>query len=338
MNLVGEPRHAIEAFITDLGERPFRARQIMQWIYQRDIRSFDAMTNLSKKLRNTLLSQATIEVPAPIEEKSSADGTSKQLFRFAGRAHAESVLIPDGDRATLCISSQAGCALACSFCQTGRMGAGRNLTRAEIVGQILAAPGVRLSNLVFMGMGEPLLNLDEVLAAIDVITDELGIGMAPRRITVSTAGIAPAIHRLADSGSAVGLAISLNATSDELRDELMPINRRYPIRTLVEAARAYAGGHKSQRAVTFEYVLLAGVNDSIEQAAALGRLLAPLGCKVNLIPHNPIEGNPYAAPSEATMQRFQDEVRRRIKTVTVRWHRGRDVGGACGQLGAAYAE
>ncbi len=337
-NLVGQPRRALEAFISDLGEQPFRARQIMQWIYQRDIRSFDEMTDLSKDLRSTLRTNATIDIPAPVDHRTSADGTSKHLFRFAAQAHAESVLIPDGDRATLCISSQAGCALACTFCQTGRMGAGRNLTRDEIIGQILAVPARRLSNLVFMGMGEPLLNLDELLAAIDVITDELGIGMAPRRITVSTAGIAPGIHRLADSGSAVGLAVSLNAPTDELRDELMPINRRYPIHTLLEAARAYADRCGSRRAVTFEYVLLAGVNDAIEQADALGRLLAPLGSKVNLIPHNPIEGSPYTAPSETTTQRFQDRVKRRVKTVTMRWHRGRDVCGACGQLGAAHAE
>ncbi len=340
-NLVGQPQAALEAWLAELGEKPYRARQIMRWIYQRDVRGFDGMTDLSLDLRRLLQQRARIDIPDPVAVQRSADDTSKLLFRFASTASAEAVLIPDDERTTLCISSQAGCALACTFCQTGAFGAGRDLSSAEILGQVLcararAAPR-RISNLVFMGMGEPLLNLDQVLPAIEVITSELGLGLGAPRITLSTAGVIPGIRRLADAAPNIGLAISLNAASDELREMLMPINRRYPIAPLLDAVRDYRRRAAGRRAVTFEYVLLEKVNDNLDQAAALGRLLAPLGCKINLIPHNPIPDIPYRPPADDQVLRFQERVRRWVPNVTLRWNRGADIAAACGQLGARCA-
>jgi 23S rRNA (adenine2503-C2)-methyltransferase len=345
-NWIGAPREELEAQLQALGEPAFRARQILRWIYHQSRLDFAAMSNLPAALRTRLAATARLELPTPAAIQSAPDGTEKLLFRFADSAAAEAVIIPDSDpesdRTTLCISSQAGCALACAFCQTGQGGAGRNLHRAEIVGQILAArirvgDSRRITSLVFMGMGEPLLNLGHLLPALRLISDPLGLDLAPRRITISTAGIIPGIQALAAADLGVGLAISLTAPSDALRDTLMPINRRYPIARLLAAAREFMGGDtnpSSRRAVTFEYVLLPGVNDAPEHAEALGRLIAPTGCKINLIPHNPVPDAPYARPSEASLLRFQEQLRRRVRIVTVRWSRGGEVAAACGQLGA----
>lgn len=337
-NLIGKPRPGLEAFMAELGEPAFRAQQIMRWLYHSGCRDFAAMRNLPQSLRERLNQRARLEVPVPEKVAASPDGTEKLLFRFADGAPAEAVIIPDEERTTLCISSQAGCPLACTFCQTGRMGAGRNLERGEIVGQVLAAqarcPERRLTNLVFMGMGEPLLNLDELRPALALLTDELGTAFAPWRITISTAGIVPGIEALAELELAIGLAISLNAPTDELRDQLMPINRKYKIRDLLDAVHQYLLRTGGRRRVTFEYVLLPGVNDHPEHADQLGRLVAPTNCRVNLIPHNPIPGDPYKAPEKEDLLRFQERVARRVRVVTIRWSRGGEVAAACGQLGS----
>lgn len=338
MNLIGLTRDDLATFFAELNEPGFRSQQIMDWIYLKGARQFSKMTNLSQDLQGRLEERATISVMSPAEVHRSTDGSAKLLFLFAGGAPAESVLIPDGERTTLCISSQAGCPLACTFCQTGIMGAGRNLTRSEIVSQVMAgmtlAESRRVTNLVFMGMGEPMLNLDEVIPAVRTLTDSLGLGLGRRRLTISTAGVVPGILRLADADTGVGLAVSLNAARDELRNEIMPINRRYPISELLEAADYFEQRSSGRRPVTFEYVLLRNVNDTLADARALGRLLHGRRAKVNLIPHNPIDGEPYQSPNPTQVLRFQEHLEGWLETVTVRSNRGGDVGAACGQLGS----
>ncbi len=336
-NITALSRDALRERLLQLGFRSFRADQIRRWIYGRCARSFEEMTNISKHERSVLDSLFVIAAPVVIRVERSRDGTRKFLFGLADGHRIESVLIPDEDRNTLCISSQVGCAQACRFCLTGAGGFTRDLTSAEIVDQVLevsrllreegAAP---VTNIVFMGMGEPLDNLDAVLEALAVIASPQGMGFSPRRITVSTDGIAPGIERLGAAATKVNLAVSLNATTDAVRDSIMPVNRRYPLRTLLAACRRYPLAPR--RRITFEYVLLGGVNDTPADARRLVGLLHGLRCKVNLIPFNPFPGSAFTRPDERRVREFQSLLLESRLTAPVRESRGRDISAACGQL------
>lgn len=339
-NLAGLTRQAMEAFFTELGEKAFRASQVMKWIYHHGVDDFEAMTNLGKALRAKLEARSEVRLPEMVLEQPSQDGSRKWVLRLADGNHVETVFIPDGERGTLCVSSQVGCTLACSFCSTARQGFNRNLTTAEIIGQvILAARAIGLpenkgdrvvTNVVLMGMGEPLLNFDAVADAMDLMQEDNAFGISKRRVTISTAGVVPGIHRLREVTD-VSLAVSLHAPNDALRDELVPINRKYPIAELIDACRRYVEG-KPHRRVTFEYVMLAGINDSPEHARQLVKLLRRCPSKVNLIPFNPFPGAPYQCSSQETIDRFRDIVMQAgIMTVT-RKTRGDDIDAACGQL------
>ena len=335
-NLLAMDWSGMRALVSMLGWPAYRAKQILRWLYQRRISDIAEMTDLSLSDRSRLQSIATIPRATNVTVRHAADGTQKFLVKLSDGLQVESVLIPDGDRLTLCLSTQVGCTLDCSFCLTGKMGLKRNLKAYEIVEQVLTAQDHlqadhRLTSLVFMGMGEPLANMQEVSDAIVRLTDrDWGMGFSPRRITVSTAGLAPRLKEIVPLG--VNLAISLNATTNVQRDELMPtINKLYPLTQLLWACRAYP--LKPRRRLTFEYVLLAGVNDSIADAKRLPRLLNGLRCKVNLIPFNEFHGSGYKRPSDHVIERFQMVLRRAGLDVFIRKSRGRDVLGACGQLG-----
>ena len=322
-------------FVAEVGEKPFRARQIFQWLHARGARSWEEMTDLPKALRDRLAGTARIGGLTVDTVQTSSDGTRKlRLGTHDGRS-IESVLIPDGDKLTQCISSQVGCALDCRFCATATLGFGRNLTAGEIVEQVYlgsALAGRRPSNLVYMGMGEPLHNYAQVVRSLRILTDDLGASFSWRRITVSTAGLVAGIEKLGREDVRPNLAISLNATTDEVRDEVMPINKKWSIGKLLAAIRAYP--LERRRRVTFEYVLLAGVNDTSEDAARLARLLRGLPCKVNLIPWNPHPLAPYQRPAPEAIERFQNEVKRLGLPAYLRTPRGDDIDAACGQLAA----
>jgi 23S rRNA (adenine2503-C2)-methyltransferase len=319
-----------------------RADQIWRWIHTRGVTDFEAMTNVSKDTRSALAAHFRIDRPQIVERQQSADGVVKWLIRFAPGIEAETVFIPGVGRAgALCVSSQVGCTLNCTFCHTGTQALVRNLTAGEIVAQVQvarddlaewsAAPGERqLTNVVFMGMGEPLYNLDNVADALDIISDNEGIGISRRRVTVSTSGVVPALKSLGERTSAM-LAISLHATNDELRDVLVPLNRKYPIDALLAGVRGYPGLSNARR-VTFEYVMLKGVNDSPAEARALVRLLAGIPAKINLIPFNPWPGSPYECSSPSASRTFADSVNRAGYASPIRTPRGRDILAACGQL------
>ena len=322
-----------------------RTNQIWRWIYHAGSRDFGAMTNIAKEMREKLTDSFELVRPEIIERQISSDGTRKYLLSFGPGVEAESVFIPDVGRAgALCVSSQVGCTLNCTFCHTGTQKLVRNLTTAEIVGQVLAAKddleewpsdeeGRRLSNIVFMGMGEPLYNLDNVAAAMDVISDGEGISLSRRRITVSTSGVVPEMKRLGEETSAM-LAISLHATNDDLRNEIVPINKKYPIAELLDACRTYPGVSNARR-ITFEYVMLKGVNDSDAEARELVRLLKGVPAKINLIPWNPWPGAPYECSSWDRIEAFADIVNRAGYASPIRTPRGRDINAACGQLKSA---
>ncbi|MBT8080140.1 MAG: 23S rRNA (adenine(2503)-C(2))-methyltransferase RlmN [Gammaproteobacteria bacterium] len=338
-NLIGMPRAELENFFVGLGEKPYRARQVLQWIHQRDAAGFDVMTDLSQKLRDRLASIARIELPQMLRESASADGTVKWLFESGAGQAIESVFIPEAGRGTLCISSQVGCALDCAFCATGAQGFNRNLSSAEIIGQVSFANRVlprrdhgepAVTNVVFMGMGEPLANYRSVVPALRILLSDLAYGLSRRRITVSTSGIVPHIDRLGHDCN-VSLAVSLHAPDDELRDRLVPINRVHPIEELLAACWRYAALH-ANRFITFEYVMLAGVNDSPGHADRLAELLCGKPAKINLIPFNPFPGNEFRRSSASTIQAFQNRLRRRGIVVTTRKTRGDDIDAACGQL------
>lgn len=349
VNLIGLPRAGLEEFFAGLGERPFRAVQVMKWLHHRGADDFASMTDLSRVLRAKLEEMAIVAMPEVMAENISTDGTRKWLMRLDDGQRIEVVFIPEKDRGTLCISSQVGCALDCSFCATGKQGFNRNLTTAEIVGQVRQASrrlqGVvtgrdrAITNIVLMGMGEPLLNFDAVLPAIDILLDDLGYGISKRRLTLSTAGVAPAILRLAEVTD-VALAISLHAPDDALRDQLVPINRRYPIAELLDAVRTYLGKIGDWRSVTIEYTLMDGVNDSLEQAEALANLLADLRerSKINLIPFNPFPGSGYRRPTEARVRAFQTHLLERGFATMLRTTRGEDIDAACGQLAGNFED
>ncbi len=331
-NLKALSDEALVDLMAELGEPAFRARQLVHWMYERAAVSVEEITEFSKELRKKLSRRAYIGAIELSGRVSSEDGTEKFLYTLKDGLSVECVLIPDNDRMTLCVSSQVGCAMGCRFCKTGSMGFLRNLEAYEMVDQLLAVSGLmaprQITNIVFMGMGEPLKNLEELSEALRKITGL--IGMSPRRITVSTCGIAPEIHRLSQKAPGVNLAVSLNASSDRVRDSIMPVNRRYPLEELMQACRSFP--LQKGRRITFEYVLLEGVNDSIADAHKLVGLLSGLSAKVNLIPFNPYEGAEFDPPSEETVLAFQDYlVEAGIKTF-IRKSKGGDAMAACGQL------
>lgn len=334
INLLGLDAAALTDFCVAQGEKPFRATQLIQWIHQRGVRDFAAMTNLSRAFRESLETHCVIEPPAIVHQQVSTDGTVKWLLSTDAVNRIETVFIPETSRGTLCLSSQIGCALACTFCSTARQGFNRNLSLAEIIGQLWVArdvlgPGA-VTNVVLMGMGEPLLNFEPVVAAIDLMLSDHAYGLSKRRVTLSTSGVVPALERLA-AVSEVSLAVSLHAPTDALRDQLVPINQKYPIKTLIEACRSYIG-QDARRKVTIEYVMLEGVNDSPMQARQLIRVLSSLRAKVNLIPFNPFPGAPYQGSSGDTVRRFSEILQAGGLITTIRKTRGEDIDAACGQL------
>jgi len=339
VNLLGLPRAELEAWCGTLGSQPFRARQLMGWLYKRGCDRFDQMSNLAKEFRAQLSAHAEVRLPEILTMQRASDGTCKWLLR-ADRSQAfEMVYIPETDRGTLCISSQVGCALDCAFCSTGQQGFNRNLSTAEIVGQVWLAnrelgfkPGSDriITNVVLMGMGEPLANFRNVIPALHIFLDDLGFDLSRRRVTLSTSGLVPQIYRLAQESN-VALAVSLHAADDALRSQLVPINRLHPIAELLEACWHYID-EQNGRSVTFEYVMLDAVNDSPAQARALARLLAGHPAKVNLIPFNPYPGTQFRRSSESAIARFRDQLIRGGVLATVRRTRGEDIDAACGQL------
>lgn len=344
-NLLGMATAELEALFDRLGEKPFRARQILPWIHQRGVTDFDLMTDLSKSLRSMLNRHATIMVPTAISENRAKDGTVKWLFESGSGQAVETVFIPETSRGTLCISSQVGCALDCAFCATGAQGFNRNLRSAEIIGQVWHANQVlpprkngepAVTNVVFMGMGEPLANYRMVLPVLDLLLSDYAYGLSRRKVTISTSGLVPNIERLGDDCN-VSLAVSLHAPNDELRDRLVPINKVHRINTLLESCWRYAAKH-SNRFITFEYVMLAGVNDSLAHADELFELLRDRPAKVNLIPFNPFEGNGFARSERSRIAEFQNRLRQKGLVVTTRKTRGEDIDAACGQLAGKVSD
>lgn len=338
-NLKGLSPEGLEAFFASLGESAYRARQLMVWMYHRLASDFDAMSDLSKPLRTKLKEVAVISELREIGRKTAQDGTIKFLYQAEKGDRIESVLMQEEGRTTLCLSSQAGCALNCSFCATGKMGFRRNLTAGEMVDQVIQAqkarPEPKINHVVFMGMGEPFLNYEEVLRAVRLMNSELGLGIGARKITLSTAGVIPGILKLAEEPLQVKLAVSLNAPSQGLREKLMPIARKYPLDKLMDAVRHYV--ERTGKMMTFEYVLIGNVNDTLVHAQQLADLTKGLLCKINLIPLNPVPGSGYARPSKERVGRFQTFLYPRCRAVTLRVSKGRDILAACGQLRAERA-
>lgn len=341
VNFFDLPRADLDAFFADLGEKSFRSTQVLKWIHHFAVDEFDAMTNISKSLREQLNSLAYIDTPDVVEHQVSRDGTQKWLVRLDNNNCVETVFIPEAGRGTLCVSSQIGCALNCSFCATGKQGFNRNLSVCEIIAQLWVAnrelgrdpKGERIiSNIVMMGMGEPLLNFENVVKAMDIMTDDFAYNISKRRITLSTAGVVPAMDRLKGLGD-VCLAVSLHAPNDTLRNELVPLNNKYPIAQLLDACSRFVEGKpKGRDLVTFEYILLEGVNDSIKQAHELARLLRRVPAKINLIPFNPFPGSPYNRPRQQRIDQFRDVLSKAGYVTITRKPRGDDIDAACGQL------
>jgi 23S rRNA (adenine2503-C2)-methyltransferase len=338
-NLLGLARPELEALVAELGSKPFRARQLMSWMYKRGESDFGKMTDLARDFRAVLAERAEVRVPEIVSHQESADGTRKWLLRADASQAFEMVFIPETERGTLCISSQVGCALDCAFCSTAQQGFNRNLTAAEIVGQVWLASHElgwvtgehrKITNVVFMGMGEPLANYRSVIPAIRILMDDLGFDISRRRVTLSTSGLVPQIYKLAEDVNCA-LAVSLHAPDDKLRSELVPINRKHPIAELLDACWHYLD-EQNGRSVTFEYVMLDGVNDAPEQARALARLLRGHPAKVNLIPFNPFPGNQFRRSPAAVISRFRDELLQGDVMATIRKTRGDDIDAACGQL------
>lgn len=345
LNLLGMPQGELEALFAELGEKPFRARQLMQWMYQRGVTDFEAMTDLSKSLRAKLAERAAVMLPRVDSEHVSADGTVKWLFASGSGQRVEAVYIPEPARGTLCISSQVGCALDCSFCATGAQGFNRNLTAAEIIGQVWHANGVlprrpngdtAVTNVVFMGMGEPLANYRNVVPVLELLISDYAYGLSRRRVTVSTSGIVPHLEKLGNDCN-VSLAVSLHAPNDELRNRIVPINKLHPIDELLDACWRYAAKH-ANRFITFEYVMLRNVNDSPGHADELADLLGGKPAKVNLIPFNPFPGTEFKRSGAETIRFFQDRLRDRGIVATTRRTRGEDIDAACGQLAGKVSD
>jgi len=342
-NLVGLSRDELKTALAEAGLEPFRARQIWQWIYWHGVADFDAMTNIAKRARERLAELFVVARPEIVTEQRSVDGTRKWLLRFPDGNEAETVNIPEEDRGSVCVSSQVGCTLTCTFCHTGTQPLVRNLTPDEIVGQFMVARDSygewptptadatrMLSNIVMMGMGEPLYNFDNVVAALRIVMDDQGIALSRRRITLSTSGVVPMIPRIGEALD-VNRAVSLHAVSDDVRDALVPINRKWPIAELLRACADYPGARNSRR-ITFEYAMLKGINDSDADARELVRILTPIHAKVNLIPFNPWPGAPYECSSNNRIHRFAEIVNDGGLSAPVRTPRGRDIAAACGQL------
>ena len=339
INLLDFDEAGLRDFFESIGEKPFRAQQILKWVYHHAETDFGVMTDLGIALREKLNLIAEIRLPEILREQRSTDGTVKWLIGFHGGNAVETVYIPEPKRGTLCVSSQVGCALNCSFCSTGAQGFARNLTTGEIIGQVwLAAKALghernglrKITNIVMMGMGEPLLNFDAVLRALLLMRSDLGFGFAAKRVTVSTAGLVPGIYRLRESID-VALAVSLHSPVDDVRVELVPLNRKYPIAELMQACRDFVS-EKHKRTVTFEYTLIDGVNDHPEHARKLVKLLRTVPSKLNLIPFNPFPGTQYRCSSKERITRFQEIVMQGGLIATVRKTRGEDIDAACGQL------
>ncbi|OUS15306.1 23S rRNA (adenine(2503)-C(2))-methyltransferase [Gammaproteobacteria bacterium 50_400_T64] len=342
VNLLGMSEEKLAAFFESLGEKRFRVKQVMQWMHQRGVIDFDAMSDLSKVLRAKLATVAEITLPELVSEQTSEDGTRKWLVRLAGGSCIETVYIPEGNRGTLCVSSQIGCSLDCSFCATGKQGFNRDLTTAEIVGQLWVAAKAMdsldptkdrvISNVVLMGMGEPLLNFDNVVDAMNLMMHDCAYGLSKRRVTLSTAGVVPALDKLGDVTD-VSLAISLHAPNDELRNQLVPLNRKYPIAELLRSAQGYLEKlPDKRRKITVEYTLMREINDRPEHARELAALLVDTPCKINLIPFNPFDQSDYQRVSNNALYRFRDILIEAGYTVTLRSTRGDDIDAACGQL------
>ncbi|HEY0963077.1 MAG TPA: 23S rRNA (adenine(2503)-C(2))-methyltransferase RlmN [Pseudomonadales bacterium] len=344
-NLLGLNRQQMEDFLQGLGEKPFRAVQLIKWIHQQGVIDFDAMTNIAKPLREKLKTVAEIRPPRLRDVFDAQDGCYKWIVEVESGSGVEMVYIPESGRGTLCISSQAGCSLDCSFCATGKQGFNSDLTSAEIIGQLwlanrelgafapaTAGKGTRpVTNVVMMGMGEPLLNFDNVMTALSVMMDDNCYGLSKRRVTVSTSGVVPALRRMREFTDA-SLAISLHAPNDDLRDQIVPINRKYPIRELIAATKDYLAALPDNRMATIEYILISGVNDHRQHARELADLLRDVPCKINLIPFNPFDGSEYERSSNAAISNFRKLLQEAGYTVTIRTTRGDEIGAACGQL------
>jgi len=338
-NLLGLDLQGLEAFFVELDEKPFRARQLLQWIHQYRVVDFAEMTNLSKTLRQKLQDAAEVKPPEVQHEYISKDGTRKWIIKLSCGNSIETVFIPEDGRGTLCVSSQVGCALACTFCSTAQQGFNRNLTASEIIGQLWLAnealgkgpKGNRVvTNVVMMGMGEPLANYNNVISAMNLMRDDLAYGISWRRVTLSTSGMVPMIDKLREDCH-VSLAVSLHAANDKLRSEIIPLNDKYPISELLAACKRYVDGHQ-RRHITIEYVLLDGINDSAQDAKDLVRILKGLPTKINLIPFNPFPGTDYRCSSRNVIMRFKQQLIDAGLVATIRKTRGDDIVAACGQL------
>ena len=341
VNLLGLNQKNLEEFFVSIEEKPFRAVQLMKWIHQRGISDFSQMTDLSKSLRKKLENNSVVKAPEVIFEKTSKDGTRKWVISVGDKDLIEMVLIPEKNRATLCVSSQVGCAVDCSFCATGKQGFSRNLNLDEIIGQVWVAansfgvprsPDDRpITNVVMMGMGEPLLNFDPVVDAMNLMMDDNAYGLSKRKVTLSTSGIVPRIDDLGKVTD-VSLTVSLHAPNDELRNKLVPINKKYPIKDLIDSVKRYVEGCSDKRVTTIEYILIDEVNDSLELANELCELLTQIDCKINLIPFNPFSQSKYKRPSGNRVKRFQKYLQDKGYVTTIRSTRGDDIMAACGQL------
>lgn len=342
VNLLGLSKSKMELFFESIGEKKFRATQVIKWIHQLGVSDFDEMTNVSKSLRSKLKQIAEVRAPEVAYQDISKDGTRKWVLRLDGGSSVEMVLIPEGDRATLCVSSQIGCSLDCSFCSTGKQGFNRNLTAAEVIGQLRvailsfgpidpASEKRRVSNVVMMGMGEPLMNFEPVVDAMSLMLEDNAYGLSKRRVTLSTAGLVPAIDKLSQVAD-VSLALSLHAPIDSLRDVLVPLNKRYPISEVLAATQRYLDSCNDKRVATIEYTLIDGVNDKPEHARELVKVLKDLPCKLNLIPFNPFPNSDYRRSKREAVDRFKEITTYSGLITTVRSTRGDDIDAACGQL------
>lgn len=349
INLLGYDLEHMKAFFIEIGEKPFRAVQVLKWIHQFGVNDFTQMSNVSQSLRNRLSEIAEIKPPEIIAEQKASDGTIKWLMRLDGGNSIETVFIPEDNRGTLCVSSQVGCALDCGFCSTAKQGFNRNLTSAEIIAQLWVAnrslnPLAQaehgkvqdsknrvITNVVFMGMGEPLLNFNNVVEAIHLMLEDNAYGLSKRRVTISTAGVVPALKRLREECD-VSLAVSLHAPNDHIRDQIVPLNKKYPIKELLEACQYYFSGDTKKKQFTVEYVMLSGINDSEKNARELAALLKKLPCKINLIPFNPFPDNDFECSKMQTINRFKDILYKAGYVAVVRKTRGEDIDAACGQL------
>ncbi len=343
-NLLDLDPAALQEFLSGLGEKPYRTTQVLKWLYQFGVDNFDDMTNISKDLRQQLKDVAEIRAPNVETEQRSDDGTVKWLLRLQDGNCIETVFIPEDNRGTLCVSSQVGCALECSFCSTAQQGFNRNLDVSEIIGQVWIANRAldtthreerKISNVVFMGMGEPLLNFNNVVSAIRLMTEDNAYGLSKRRVTISTSGVIPALDRLTDVAD-VALAVSLHAPNDALRDQLVPLNRKYPIAEMLAACHRYVQSQTHRSKITFEYVMLAGINDTDAHARELVKLLRHLPAKVNLIPFNPFPNTRYQCSDEQTRNRFREILMRAGLVTVTRRTRGDDIDAACGQLAGKF--